>query len=857
MRISKAFRIFAISLLATITLIAVSSAILSMFYEKAVIRYMKKYLDEHLLTELSMDEIRFRLLKGFPNATVEITNAVVLSGEGFNNRDFAGTFSDTLLQANSVLFQFDLMKLFNKKYELKKIEVSQGRANILFDSKNRHNLNIWRSPEKATQKYSIKLRGITLNDITLKLISLREQIMIDAISEKTNFKGTFSGNVLSGETRGSFSIQNLAVKNNSIVRNASLRLTLKMVYSGNRFRVSQGRIQLNKAIASLKGEFKGGKDNYIDLSLNIPKFGLDELMSLIPPDKKPKTGNYEFTGDGKLKALIKGPLSSRNGMLISSDFELNNCTALNTDSKTSVGNINLKGSIAGTRFGNFSLELEKFNSTLGKGTIDGTFALRNNETRQFRADVHGNIDLEALKNFAGLDTIQNLTGFVNSDFTAAGDLKKLSGDSTTTLLDFLEKGTFIFRDAGIRLKRFPVSVEHISGKATWDKIVRLDSISLVFNETAFLINGQLHQVTGYLHNRELLKSNLEITTDNLDISKYLNRPSGSKSSGGYKSLSIFPSNIYLKVLLKAKSFTAGKFKASDLTLNMSSLKDSVYIDNFFLNFPDGSIAGNALITIDSKNMFSITCNAKPQTINIQQLFTSFNNFTQHFIIDKNVRGKLNGTLSFYAQWDSTLKFIPKSMKAKGDFEITNGELVQFEPMLRLSKYIDVEELRHIRFKTLKNSIFISDRLVTIPEMALHSTAFNISVSGQHSFDNEFDYRLRVLLSEVLFNKARKKKREIDEFLVEETRGDQTTIPLIIAGTPNKFDVRFDKKKAFNLTRSNIKDEPGQVENKPSSKNFKIEWEEPEEKIKDNKPATKNDPSDFVIEWDEEDDPENK
>src|SRR5512145_2478829 len=157
MRFSKAFRIFAISLLATLTLIVVSSAIISLFYEKAVIRYMRKYMDEHLLTQLSMDEIRFRLLKGFPNATVEITNAVLLSGENFSEKDFGGSYSDTLLQAQSLLFQFDLMKLFNKDYELKKIEVSRGKVNILFDNQSRHNLHIWKTPEGPAQKYSINL----------------------------------------------------------------------------------------------------------------------------------------------------------------------------------------------------------------------------------------------------------------------------------------------------------------------------------------------------------------------------------------------------------------------------------------------------------------------------------------------------------------------------------------------------------------------------------------------------------------------------------------------------------------------------------------------------------------------------
>ena len=105
------------------------------------------------------------------------------------------------------------------------------------------------------------------------------------------------------------------------------------------------------------------------------------------------------------------------------------------------------------------------------------------------------------------------------------------------------------------------------------------------------------------------------------------------------------------------------------------------------------------------------CNAKPEKINIQQLFYAFNNFTQHFIVDKNIKGQLGGTLSFYAQWDSTLHLIPSSIKAMGDFQITNGELLNFEPMLKLSKYINVDELRHIRFKTLKNTIDISNRIV--------------------------------------------------------------------------------------------------------------------------------------------------
>ena len=143
-------------------------------------------------------------------------------------------------------------------------------------------------------------------------------------------------------------------------------------------------------------------------------------------------------------------------------------------------------------------------------------------------------------------------------------------------------------------------------------------------------------------------------------------------------------------------------------------------------------------------------------------------------------------------------------------------------MMKLSKYINVDELRLIRFKTLKNEIFIRDRLVTIPEMAIHSSAFNISVAGQQSFDNVFEYRLNVLLSEVLFNKARKKKKEMDEFMVEENREIRLPFRSFLQEHPIILTLNLTAKEHF---RS-----PGKKWNYsgpdiPDANNFRIDWEE--------------------------------
>ena len=425
MRFSKTVRVFAWSFLAIFSLIVAMSAVLSLFYQKAIVRYMQKYLHEHLVTELSMKEIRFSVLKGFPNATVEIIKPVMLSGEDFNVRDFPGTYADTLLEAKSVSFQFDLLKLINGQYELKKIEVTEGHMNILLDKNNRHNLKVWKAGENQTgEAHSVNLRSIFLNNTRIRVVSIHEQFNLSAFTRRSMFKGSYSGHILLGDTRGAVALDSLVVKNKRLIKDASLHMALKMAYGMNRFRISQGRIHFNKALINVSGEYKSGKENIIDLTLSIPKFGLDELMSLLPVSTKAVPASLNFTGNGKLTAVIKGSLTNKDNLLIRSSFELNGCTARNTDTRAEIRNIKLKGSISGTRADNFELRLDQFGSDLGKGTIAGKLTLRDLNALSFRAEILSTLDLQALPAEAPAKT----TKTTQPDASSGGS----SGSTTST-----------------------------------------------------------------------------------------------------------------------------------------------------------------------------------------------------------------------------------------------------------------------------------------------------------------------------------------------------------------------------------------------------------------------------------------
>jgi hypothetical protein len=686
-----------------------------------------------------------------------------------------------------------------------------------------------------------------------RFIDLRNQLKMDAYTGKSVFRGTYTGNVLSGDTRGNLSGVNLMLRDRLWLNKADVQLQLKMLYSYNLFRVRRGKVKVNKADISVQGDYSAGKEKMIDMALSVPRFGLDELMSLLPVQYDSFLTRYRFGGSGSLNATLKGPLSDPDRMQIRSKFKLTGCSARQLKTKALLSHIQVRGEVSGTRADNFRLTLDDFTASLGKGHIRGSMQVSDLHDLLLQAKIQSELDLGALQDFIALSTVENIGGMIRTSFDAEGKLGRIRADSALHLLEFLKKGTFVFQDAGIRLKQPEWSLQHITGKATLNTLLYLDSLSLTFNENILILNGKVQNLNSYILDKGILNSDLTIHTDHFSINNFLRNQPDKASRKGKEPGSFFPRRMHLNARLHAGVFDAGKFRAEDLNLKLSLVGDSMYIPSFSLAFPDGLITGNALISQNREQILSVNCNSVSKQIDIRQLFTSFNNFAQHFIMDKNVKGKLNGTISFFVQWDASLHYLSESLKAKADIEIVNGELVQFEPMLKLSKYIKVDELQLIRFNTMKNEVYISDRLVTIPEMDIHSSAFNISVSGQQTFDNVFDYRLKVLLSEVLFNKARKKKKEMDEFQQEENPEDQTTIPLIIAGTPDNYEVKFDSKRAFDLNRKNLtKSNPGSGEG-----NFKIEWDE-KAKEPDNseKSAAGKDQDEFTIEWEEETDGDN-
>ena len=232
------------------------------------------------------------------------------------------------------------------------------------------------------------------------------------------------------------------------------------------------------------------------------------------------------------------------------------------------------------------------------------------------------------------------------------------------------------------------------------------------------------------------------------------------------------------------------------------------------------------------------------------MFYAFGNFGQTFILDKHLKGLVNANITVSSEWNNKLELDQEKLIATCSMQINNGELINFEPMFQLSKYIALDELKHIKFASLTNEILIKNRKVIIPHMLINSSAFNIEISGEHTFDNVIDYKLKVLLSEVLSNKAKKTKKENEEFgYIEDDGLGYTSLFLSIKGTVDDYKISYDTKMVKEHIKENMKNEK---ENLKKILNEEFGWFKNDTALakKKQKQEELKKPQ-FMIQWDED------
>ncbi len=285
------------------------------------------------------------------------------------------------------------------------------------------------------------------------------------------------------------------------------------------------------------------------------------------------------------------------------------------------------------------------------------------------------------------------------------------------------------------------------------------------------------------------------------------------------------------------------FDARNIAGTLSIKPKMMNFRTFTMNTQEGRVSGNGLVVQNRDKSFIGRGSFAVTGVDVNKSFLTFHNFGQDFLKAENLAGSLSGNITLILPVDSLLNPDISSITAEGKYVITNGALINFDPVRALSSFIELSELENIRFDRLANDFFIRDNVFYLPQMDIKSTAADLTVNGEHSFDNEYQYHVKMLLSEILSKKARRNRALSDEFgEVQDDGLGRTSVFLKIDGKGEEVKVSYDMKAAGTQIRENLKKEKetlktifneeyglykrdsGPEEKQPSRPRFRITWE---------------------------------
>ncbi|MCX7638648.1 MAG: AsmA-like C-terminal region-containing protein, partial [Cyclobacteriaceae bacterium] len=186
-------------------------------------------------------------------------------------------------------------------------------------------------------------------------------------------------------------------------------------------------------------------------------------------------------------------------------------------------------------------------------------------------------------------------------------------------------------------------------------------------------------------------------------------------------------------------------------------------------------------------------------VHLDSAFYVFNNFGQTFIQNHHLKGRAFAEIMMEMKLKPDLTLFPETLVADISATIKDGQLNNFEPLQKLSKYVADNSLHALRFADLKNDIHIERSTVFIPMMEVVSNATVLQISGTHRFDQQIDYRIVTPLQNRAIN------LEEASGAIEEMDG-RAKLFLKITGTTDNYRVVYDTDAVKRKIASDLKRE---------------------------------------------------
>ena len=756
-----------------IAFLVLISVIIVLLFEKPIGRRLVRAVNNQLKTELQIRDFELSVLSTFPNVSADLLGVVV--GDALGGK---------LLEAERVAFKFSLLSLLSDNIKVQTISIEEGIINIIeADKKGRNNYTIFSaSTEEETaaegdnSSFGLSLDKAFLSDVSIAYLDIpkRQRILIKI--KDGSVSGKLADRNLSLSSESAMVVRGLEFSGEKYLEGKALSydLDLDIDLEKSKYSVKKGNLKIGAHRFALGGWVREAGDyREMDLTVKGEEANLSSLISLLPAAwYEQYFKDFESDGIFSFGATIKGRMDDKRNPFIEVDFGLVDGEIEAAILGSPLKDVQIKahysnGKYASSRSSTF--ELQQFEAILERDKLQAALEIKNfdNPFVDFSADGNLSIHLlykmfgnPALTDGGGEVEFQNIR--VNGYYRDMVDMNRISRVSFD--------GALIFDDAFIAIEGERLLVDR--GKVTiQNNNLAVDDLRLEGPGTDLTVEGDFSNLLPVLFSDTKkgkadseLRFHARLDAESLDIDRLMAFSSIPFNADNFNEEQI--DSIKALQISKRARFTRllkGTFESNIQSFNYraiegKSFKGRLTFDNNIMEIEGDTramggnfvVSGSAFFFSEPKLELKLIC----EGVNIHTFFQQMENFGQDIVVAENIKGRLESKMAIYAFWDKEGNFLTDKLRVLADIRLEEGELVDLEMLYAFTDFLKLKDLRRINVQTLQNWMEISESTVYIPVMFIQSNALNLTVSGQHSFENEVEYNFKVNAGQVLANKLK-------------------------------------------------------------------------------------------------------
>ncbi|MEZ5056476.1 MAG: AsmA family protein [Saprospiraceae bacterium] len=793
-----------------------AAVMITYFFEDEIGEKLLESVNRQLKTKMVVEDFNLSLFGGFPDVSAELLNVVV-----------EGTDESPLVEAEKIAFRIQFFSLFKDKIKVQKVILQNGALKIRVDKNGKTNYDIVKASEKKEEpsnELSLDIAEAQLQDMELIYENVPTANEYYFIMENAVFSGNFSAEQFELESMAKLRSNFIDQKGTRYLVGKEIGYMAKVFvnFENGFYDFQKLDVAIEKNVFKVDGFIDQGKEGTdYDLAINCSQGNLQSVIQLMPEKYLKPIKDFEGSGDFLFSAKVKGRQTRWSNPSISAEVKMDNGKITSPRFNNDLKDVALKATFTnGSSKSNKTsiFEIEHLKGYFNRELLELKLKVANLDDPNVQMKLDGAIPLASIYPVFNNPSIKGANGELEiKNFKLEGKYEDMVNPSriykvkTSGKLDFddasldIHDETLVFDKGSLEINNNTLTLRDLKLEGAGSEMVMEGSLeNLIPVLFADSINSQ----------NAILNFQASLNAKELDLDKLvgLTKVSEEKKESAVSSVEV--DSLQKDRTLKQEkitSFLKGTFEAKVASFNYNEINGKDFIGKFSIENNELAIKGEAkgmegYFDLDGTMFFTkepyLVAKIEANEINIKDFFKQTQNFNQDFITHENLDGSLTARLLIDAFWNEKAEYQKDKLHVLAGLSIENGELKNLKLLESFSKYIHMQDLRHIKFDDLENWLEIKDNTVHIPVMFISSNALNMTASGTHTFNHDIDYSMKINAGQVLVNLIKPHNPTMEPQKAE--RNGWFNMYYNIYGNIDKYDVKTNRSKVVGVFKNSDK-----------------------------------------------------